>query len=220
MPWVPLDDKGERVLYSWDLDLNGGKRGPRAAPGTYKVRLKAHDQTLSEELVVLKDPKSTGTLSDIEEQVTFSLKLRHLINQTTDMINNIEWMRKDLQELRKTELDKQLGEKVNYLEMQLIEIEKVLYDINLTGAREDAFRNPMKLYGRLLALANDVGTSSSDFKPTEQQLEVGAILEGRLQVQSEKYREVLKKEIPAVNALLKKAKVNIQIGEQNKTKGA
>ena len=219
MPWVPLDEKGERVLYSWDLDLNGGKRGPRAIPGTYTVRLKAHDQVLSEELVVLKDPEGTGTLSDIESQVTFSLKLRHLINQTTDMINNIEWMRKDLRELQATELKKALPEKVKRLEMKLIEVEKELYDIHLTGAREDAFRNPMKLYGRLLALAKEVGTSSADFKPTDQQLAVGEILEERLKTQSEKYKEVLSNEVPAVNALLKKAKVELRIGERGKSGG-
>ncbi len=44
-----------------------------------------------------------------------------------------------------------------------------LYDIHLTGAREDAFRSPMKLYGRLSALASDIGGFGVDFKPTDQQ---------------------------------------------------
>ena len=74
--------------------------------------------------------------------------------------------------------------------------------INLTGAREDAFRNPMKLYGRLLALANDVGTSSSDFKPTDQQREVGDLLNQRLVTQSAAYQKVLTGELKALNKLL------------------
>ena len=44
-----------------------------------------------------------------------------------------------------------------------------LYDIHLTGAREDAFRSPMKLYGRLSALASEINSSGIDFKPTNQQ---------------------------------------------------
>jgi len=75
MPWVPLNEKGERVLYSWDLDLNGGKRGPRAIPGNYTVRLRTADTTITENLVVLKDPSSEGTPEDIAAQVNLSLNL-------------------------------------------------------------------------------------------------------------------------------------------------
>ena len=54
-------------------------------------------------------------------------------------------------------------------------ITEALYDIHLTGAREDAFRSPMKLYGRLSALASDIGAFGVDFKPTNQQTHAIAI---------------------------------------------
>jgi len=90
----------------------------------------------------------------------------------------------------------------------------------LTGAREDAFRNPNKLYGRILALAHELGTASADYPPTDQQGEVAKILNGRLTKQSQLYRNLLTKEIEGINQLLDKAKSDIQIKERKKTGGA
>ena len=219
MPWVPLNKKGERVLYSWDLDLNGGKRGPRAIPGAYTIRLKAADKTLTEQLVVLKDPTSEGTKEDITAQVHLSKNLRDMINQTVDMINNIVWMRLDIKAIKDRDVDSTLLENINQLETQLLQIEGELYDINLTGAREDAFRNPMKLYGRLLALAHEVGNSSADFKPTDQQVTVAKLLNARLRIQSQSYQNMLSKELSNLNLLLKKANHKLLIKEGKKVGG-
>ena len=214
MPWVPLNEKGERVLYSWDLDLNGGKRGPRAIPGEYTLQLTAHGQTLKEQLVVLKDPTNEATPEDISQQVKLSLDLKSMINQTVDMINNIEWMRQDIKSLQEAELDENLLIRVNDLQSKLLAVEGELYDLNLTGAREDAFRHPMKLYGRLLALANDVGASSSDYPPTDQQVEVAQLLKSRLATQSKLYDELLGKDIEELNDLLEKAERKVRVRER------
>jgi hypothetical protein len=78
-----------------------------------------------------------------------------------------------------------------------VSVEGKLFDVNLTGAREDAFRAPMKLYGRLGALGNDVGHDSADFRPTDQQLEVHAILTQRLDEVREEYRKLIDEDVPA-----------------------
>ena len=66
------------------------------------------------------------------------------------------------------------------MEEQAQGISARLYDIHLTGAREDAFRSPMKLYGRLSALASDITANGVDFRPTNQQGEVYGVLKGRM----------------------------------------
>jgi len=182
--------------------------------------LKAKGQTLTEKLVVLKDPAGEGTETDIAAQVNLSLNLYDMINQTVDMINNIEWMRQDIQAIKGADLKSAIATKAEDLEKQLIQIESELYDINLTGAREDAFRNPNKLYGRILALAHELGTASADYPPTDQQAEVAKILNGRLTTQSQLYRSLLTKEIEGINKLLSKAKSDVQIKERKKTGGA
>jgi len=46
-------------------------QGPRAAPGTYEVRLTADDTVLSEPLTVVMDPRSTATREELEHQTEF-----------------------------------------------------------------------------------------------------------------------------------------------------
>ncbi|MBT3479075.1 MAG: hypothetical protein HOA15_02260, partial [Candidatus Marinimicrobia bacterium] len=61
----------------------------------------------------------------------------------------------------------------------------------LTGAREDAFRNPNKIYGRLAALGSDLTRYGADFRPTNQQVEVYKILSDRLNKQQAAFKLLL-----------------------------
>ena len=78
------------------------------------------------------------------------------------------------------------------MDRKLYEIESNLFDVKLTGAREDAFRNPNKIYGRLAALGSDLTRFGADFRPTNQQVEVYQILSERLQKQEIIFDEVMK----------------------------
>jgi hypothetical protein len=79
-----------------------------------------------------------------------------------------------------------------------------LYDVNLTGAREDAFRNPVQLYERFSALASDISANGVDFKPTSQQQAVFNVLNQRLQQVQSQYDGVLKTNLPKLKVLLDK----------------
>jgi predicted CopG family antitoxin len=92
-----------------------------------------------------------------------------------------------------------------------------LYDIHLTGAREDAFRSPMKLYGRLSALASDIGSFGVDFKPTDQQRDVYGIFNKRLENTNTKFEKFMKVEVPKLNSQIKKSELQILGGEKIKS---
>jgi len=143
------------------------------------------DEELTTSFEVLEDPYSTGTLADIEEQVAFSLRMRDQISDLTSVIERMEHVRVQLQAAAQAlENDDDaaavLGE-VQRLSMVATALENRLVDVNLTGAREDSFRNPMRLYGRFSALASDVGGRGADFPPTAQQREVHRVLTERLE---------------------------------------
>ena len=92
----------------------------------------------------------------------------------------------------------------------------LLYDIHLTGAREDAFRSPMKLYGRLSALASDITGKGVDFKPTDPQQEVYSIFNKRLKAVNEKIKAFMNVEIKKFNKELKKSEFQIQLDNKMK----
>jgi len=86
---------------------------------------------------------------------------------------------------------------------KLLEVEGRLFDLNLSGAREDAFRAPMKLYGRLGALGSDIGRFGTDFAPTGQQQEVYEVLKARLTEAQELMERLLGVDLPALNEQLR-----------------
>lgn len=205
--WVTFEDNGVRELYTWDLDLFRGKWGPLVSPGTYQVRMKVGDQQFVKPVTVLKDPNTEGTVEEMEEQISFSLILREDLNQIVSMINEIEDIKVRLLEIAMTG-SKTSRQKANQLYQDLLTVEGALYDINLTGAREDAFRSPMKLYGRYSALASDTGAFGADFKPTDQQKEVYKVLKERLITAGDAYQKILKQDIQQLNKSLLKEKAD------------
>jgi photosystem II stability/assembly factor-like uncharacterized protein len=216
-PWVELNGEGWRPLVTWDLDLMRGQYGPRVVPDTYKVKLIVGDREFVRELTVLKDPASEGTLQDIQEQVTFSLELRDAINTAVLMINELEGIRAELAEIipkLENEEDLKRAEELSNLSES---IAGTLYDIHLTGAREDAFRAPMKLYGRLSALASDITGNGADFKPTDQQQEVYAVFNGRLEAVNQKFKKFMEVEVKKLNVQLKNSELQIKGGKKIKS---
>jgi len=208
-PWVQLNGEGWRPLVTWDLDLMRGQFGPKVVPDKYKVKLIVDNQEFIRELEVLKDPKSEGSIDDIKAQVETLLELRDAMNLAVNMINTIEIVRSELDSIIPKLTKKSDREKAQSLSKVAQSIEGSLYDIHLTGAREDAFRSPMQLYGRLSALASDLSGHGIDFKPTDQQREVQAIFNKRLKVVDEKFQKFIKKEVSELNTQLKKSKLKI-----------
>ena len=187
--WVKYNKDGWRQLRTWDLDVNAGKLGPLAVPGKYKAVLKINEKEFIKTFEVLKDPNTAGSLKDIKQQFEFLITLRETINKNVELINKIEELRYSLQNdyndnpRKKSEAEKK--------DRRLYEIESHLFEVKLTGAREDAFRNPNKLYGRLAALGSDLTRFGADFKPTNQQVKVFELLSNRLQKQEQNFNLIM-----------------------------
>ncbi len=71
--------------------------GPLVAPGTYSVRLRVDGETHTQPLSVLRDPLASGSDADIEQSVKTLLRIRDDINGVSDSVNQIEWLRKQLE---------------------------------------------------------------------------------------------------------------------------
>ena len=207
-PWVPLGSDGTRPLVTWDLDLWRGSMGPLAPPGSYSVTVKAGEQELTQTVEVLKDPHSAGSEADIQAQVAFTQDLQKDLKDLVRMIDQIEWLRKQIEDLRSMAKGHEaILAAAKEVEEKAIAVEGKMFDINLTGAREDAFRGSMKLYGRYNALASDISGFGADFPPTEQQIQVHAVLRGRLEEARDEYKQLMEKDVTALNGLLQDKKL-------------
>jgi len=197
--------------------LMRGQYGPKVVPDSYKVKLIIGEDEYIREVEVLKDPTSEGTLEDIKQQVAFSLELRDAMNLAVTMINDIEGIRAELTEIIPKLKNKGDTKKAEQLRILAESIAGTLYDIHLTGAREDAFRSPMKLYGRLSALASDITGNGIDFKPTDQQREVYAIFNKRLEDVDTKFKKFMEVEVKKLNTQLKNSELQIKLDKKIKS---
>ena len=224
--FVRVGADGTRPLVTWDLDLS--LRGPLALPGTYTVQLVLADSsttpppmTATQSLTVLKDPNTTGTAADVQAQAKLARTVRGEQDSLARMINRLEWVRKQVRDLAAQLRDsalvtdsaaKRIAGLADTLERRIVRVEGVMFDVNLTGAREDAFRNPMQLYGRLAALQSDLAENGADFAPTAQQLAVHDVLAQRLADASTRFADLMTKAVPQFGAELRRAPLRDVLG--------
>ncbi len=196
--------EGWYPLQSWGTD--GGFRGFYVAPGIYTIKFKVGDREFSEKLEVRKDPRSAGSLADIQEQVKLQLEIRDDLNTCSDMICRLEWMRKQLCDLKDLlSAGKDPAETlaaVDEFDKKLQSIEYELFQKTIAEGDTKSFRDPQKIYMKLAVLAGDV-SSSVDFSPNTQQHEVYALLKERLAVQNARFEELMAKDLPAFNGMVK-----------------
>ena len=171
-----------------------------APPGRYTVKLTAGGVEETQPLVVRKDPNSGGTESDIAAQTRALAAVRQDLNEAADAVHRIEAVRVQLDTLART-ADATVQKAAQSLQQQLTELEMNLVDLRLTGRGQDGVRFGSKLVSKLGYLAN--GIASSDYKPTDQHVEVQQLLGKELRGHLAALDALLAKELVALNALLK-----------------
>jgi hypothetical protein len=173
------------------------------------VKLNVDGQEFTQQLTVKKDPNSGGTEADIRNQLKLTLEIQDDINTIVGMIDQLEWIRRQIYDLSKT-LEGDAGAvsvvaAAKSLDEKLAAVEAELFPVhNLTGAIYDSFRGPHMLYGRMCALAHRIRTS--DFPPTTQAVELHEVLKGRMQTYQSQFDALMQKDVPDFNRML---------GEQN-----
>ena len=190
-----------------------GRMSIMAPPGDYTVKLTVAGQEYAQPLKVLKDPSSPVTEQEIAAQTQFLQTVQRDVDQTVDMINQIEVVRAQLQQLGSlvgtssdpnVKASDELRVNADSLEKKFIAVEEQLQQLRLTGRGQDGVRWPNKLAGKLLYLQ---GTTSADFAPTTQQRAVQEQLSTEVQTVKRQLDGLMQRELPAFNEFLRKRNV-------------
>ena len=88
-------DEDSRPITHWGS--KPAEVGPIVAPGTYSVRLTVDGKSYTQPLTILRDPRAPGSDADIQASVKTLLKIRDDISQASDTVNQVEWLRKQLE---------------------------------------------------------------------------------------------------------------------------
>jgi photosystem II stability/assembly factor-like uncharacterized protein len=196
-------------LILWAASLNG----PRALPGTYKVRLTVNGKSMETEFEILKDPRSTSSDEDLKAQFNFQQEVLAKVSETHVAIRKIRQAReqinraidpiKDQKDTMKDVLDK-----AKSIQDAMRTIEETLYQTkNRSG--QDPLNFPIRLNNKLAHLNSLAG--QGNFRPTDQMIAVKNELTAQIDEQLRALDKIFKEEIPAFNALVKAKNIDAVI---------
>jgi photosystem II stability/assembly factor-like uncharacterized protein len=183
--------------------------GPMVAPGRYSVRLTADGQSFTQPIEIVKDPRFTTTQADLEASVRLQLRIRDDINATSDMINRMEVMRRQLEDAQKDLRGQQgkdsLLQAVSGMHRKITDVEDKLLEPAMRLSDDKYFVQAYHVYTNLIWLNGEVGPGAgdvaggTDFRPTDTSVTVLETIEADLNGAKAKYAALVKTEIPAFN---------------------
>jgi photosystem II stability/assembly factor-like uncharacterized protein len=182
--------------------------GPVAVPGIYQVKLTVGEKMMMESWQWKKDPRLLTTQEEYQEQFDFLLKIRDKITEVNKAINRLRDVKKQIdvlsRKVKEHEKGKEVIEAAKMLKQKLSSAEDVLIQ-SKSKSRQDPLNYPIKLDNKIAALAGIA--SSADARPTDQSYEVFKALSAKADEQLTKLKDILKKDLPDFNKLVKKAEI-------------
>jgi hypothetical protein len=203
-------DADSRPITHWGAEE--AEVGPIAAPGKYTARLTVDGETYAQPLEILPDPSSTADQQQIEAAVRLQLRIRDDINVTSDMVNRIEWMRKQLDDVQKMQKSPQgkadLLARAQEMDQKLQNVEYKLITRSLALSDDKYFVEAYNVYFNLIWLNGEVGTGGgdvaggADYGPTETSRVLLDNIEKDLNTAKTEYADLMDKQVPAFNQWL------------------
>lgn len=179
----------------------GSTSGPMAVPGTYEVRLTMGEETMSQTFNILKDPRTSASIADIQEQFDFLMQVRDKLSETHQAIMDIRTVKGQVKQLNdrigKDESFKEISDLAKEITDEISDIEKELYQTK-NQSRQDPLNFPIKLNNKLAHLGSLNGRSG-DFKPTDQSKAFYKEVSGKIDEQLEKWQQIRESKIPDLN---------------------
>lgn len=176
----------------------GGRMALLAPPGNYTVKLAVEGRVFTQPLAVLKDPHSAGTEEDLRAQYALLQSVRENIANIGAMINQVETIRKQLEDLESGEAAVKTA--ASALEQKFIDFEEDLHQLRTTGG-QDGMRWPARLAEKLPHLASEV--QDSDFGPTTQQIAVNQQFTEQIRRLQADLSHLLSADVASFNGALK-----------------
>ncbi|MGE5245872.1 MAG: VPS10 domain-containing protein [Betaproteobacteria bacterium] len=203
-------------LVMWSADT----RGPLAPPGSYQVRVTADGVSQTQPFVVRREPRALGdvTDADLQKQFDLAMQIREKTSQANQAVLLVRGIRPQIDD-RTNHLDSKTGPTAKALQdlrAKLTSVEEQLYQVK-NQSREDPLNFPIMLNNKIAALGAVV--ESADTAPTDQSYEMYDRFSGRLEQQLNTLDTAVQQELPQVNQLLQRQKLEPIKAEPLKTPG-
>ncbi len=215
---IPTDVGVNR--FAWDLLSQGPTplagepgaefrdRGPMVPPGAYQVRLTVDGKSYTAPLELKMDPRVKASTDDVQKQHELGRKIVAEASQIHEAVGTIREVR-----VQTRGLGKRLGDDAHYASLvsaakdfdkKSYDLEAQLLQVN-SKSSESNLNYPVLIDERLHSLLFSV--EAADAAPTKQQYEVYDELEKQAQPLLAQYRELMAKDLPALNDMVNKQSI-------------
>ena len=143
--------------------------GPKAVPGTYKVKMYYNNEIIGQDFVIVKDPRVSNTLDDYNKQFNFLIDVRNEVSRANQAIIDIRKGRENLNFIKKQINDNdQLINLINEFDQKITKVENNIH-MTKNKSRQDPLNYGIRINNRLAFLMAD--SQRGDYPPTDQALE-------------------------------------------------
>lgn len=204
----PDAERVEGVNFMW----SGNELGPKAIPGTYKVKMTLDGLVIGEQFFeIKKDPRLKDVSdADYQAQLALMLKINNKLTETHKAINQIRQIKKQVGDymgsVKDTTISKRLEGLTKPMMKQLDEIEGKLMQPK-ARAFQDLLAHPIQLNDKLAGVKSVVG--SADSAPTKQSYAAAEDLSKKIDMQLDKLQKIVDKDIPAFNDMVAEQKTPV-----------
>lgn len=204
--------KDSRKITHWGIEE--AEVGPLVAPGTYTARVTVGGKTYDQSFQVLPGPRSPEAPSQTAARVQMLLHVRNDISSVSSMVDQIEWLRKQLQTVedmlkgeKKPEQAKTL-QAIKDMDKKIQDLENQLVSPAEANSDEKGYLAPYGLYLNLIWLNGELGTGAGDvygdpgYPPTDATIQVLQLLDQKLNGAKAEYHTLMQQDLPRFDQML------------------
>ncbi|MGA9853269.1 MAG: sialidase [Gammaproteobacteria bacterium] len=221
--------KDSRPITHWGI--KEAEVGPLVAPGTYTARVTVAGKTYDQTFKVLASPRSPETPAQTEARVKLLLHIQGDISSVTAMVNQAEWLRKQLQTVeamlkadKKSAHSKTL-QAIKDMDKKIQDLENKLLSPALANSDEKSYLAHYGLYLHLIWLNGELGTGAGDvygdpgYPPTDATIQVLQLLDQRLGDARAQYQTLMQSDLPQFNQTLVRENIFPLVGGAGESDG-
>lgn len=171
--------------------------GAVVPPGQYEIQLTAGDQSASQMVELVPDPRVAASNADLEAQSALWQKIVEKCSETAAAINEMRDVRAQLDGLQKRLGDRELATEAGLLAEKVLAIEEALAVPGLESGWRDVTNTGGRLLETLSALPAVVYLG--DFKPTDQAYAVFETLSAEIDAAQEEFAALVSGELATFN---------------------
>lgn len=203
MYYAPAEKVEGQILW------HGVVGGPKAAPGTYRFKIKADKDSTEGSFVIKANPVYKLSQQDYEDQFNFLITVRDKFSDIQKAMKNIADVRKQINDFTARlgkDLPKEIKQQADTINKQMTVVEEALHQTKAKSG-QDVLNYPIRLDDKISGLYDFAVSGTA--APAKQVKDAYAELSAQVDVQLNKLKKIFSEDLSQLNKMVREKGVDI-----------